>query len=168
MAGRIRSFIAASTMQKFLRRARLQVQHLGQQHAGIADQRAARLDQQLAVAVAARVDALQQPRHQFVGLGRRFVGVLDAQAAADVDVVDGDALGFDRLDQVEQAVQRVEVGLHLRDLRADVAIDAHHLQARAGRGAPVAGHAPGRGRCRTCCPSGRWRCRGACRRPRRG
>ena len=47
--------------------------------------------------------------------------------------------GLDRLDQVEQAVQRVEVGLHLRDLRADVAVDAHHLQPGQRGGAAVAG-----------------------------
>ena len=73
-------------------------------------------------------------------LRRRFGVVLDAQPAADVDVVDRDARGFHGLDQVEQAVERVEIGFHLRDLRADVAIDAHHLQpGQAGRAA-VAGH----------------------------
>ena len=80
--------------------------------------------------MAARVETLQQPRHQFVGRGRRFRGVLDAQAAAQVDVMDGDARALDALDQVEQPVERVQVGLDLRDLRADVAVDAHHLQAR--------------------------------------
>ena len=43
-----------------LARARLQVQHLADQDAGIADQRAAGLEQELATAVAARVDALEQ------------------------------------------------------------------------------------------------------------
>ncbi len=40
---------------------------------------------------------------------------------------------LDRLDEVEQAVQRVQVGLDLRDLRADVAVDARHLQPRQRR-----------------------------------
>ena len=40
-----------------------------------------------------------------------------------------------RLDQVEQAVERVEVGRDLGDLRADVAVDADHLEARQPRGA---------------------------------
>ena len=52
-----------------------------------------------------------------------------AQAATQVEVVDGDAIGLHLLDQVEQAVQRVDVRRDLHDLRADVAIDAHHLQA---------------------------------------
>jgi hypothetical protein len=43
------------------------------QHAGVADQRAARLEDDLAVAVAARVDALEQARDQRVGIGRRLV-----------------------------------------------------------------------------------------------
>ena len=62
IAGRIRSFIAASTMQKFFVVAGLEVQHLGHQHAGVADQRAARLEQDLAMAMAARVDALAAAR----------------------------------------------------------------------------------------------------------
>ena len=139
MAGRIRSFMAASTMQKFFACARLQVQHLGQQHAGIADQRAARLQQQLAVAVAARVDALQQRAHQFVGAGgARRCSVMPRPPPTSMWWM-AMPCGLHRLHQVEQAVQRVEVGLHLRDLRADVAIDAHHLQARQRRGAAVAG-----------------------------
>ena len=48
-----------------------------------------------------------------------------------------DAFGLERLDQVEQAVQRVEVGSDLGDLRADVAVDADHLEARQRRCAPV-------------------------------
>ena len=69
IAGRIRSFIAASTMQKFFSLAGLQVEHFADQHAGVADQRAARLEHDLAVAVAARVDALEQARDQRLGVG---------------------------------------------------------------------------------------------------
>jgi hypothetical protein len=71
IAGRMRSFIAASTMQKFFASPGLRYLHLGQQHAGIAHQRAAGLQQHLAVAVAARVQALQQCDHQQVGRRRR-------------------------------------------------------------------------------------------------
>ena len=119
--------------------AGLEHQHLGQQHAGIADQRAAGLQQQLTVAVATRGDAGQQLAHQHVGGRRLLVGVGDAQAAAQVDVVDRDAVGLDLLDQVEQAVQRVEVGRDLGDLRADVAVDADHPDAGQCGGAAVEG-----------------------------
>ena len=102
-----------------------------QQHAGVADQRAAGLEQDLALAVAARIDAREQARDQLVGGGRRLVGVGDAQAAAEVDVRRAAMPSrLDRLDQIEQAVERVEVGRALGDLRADVAIDADHLDAR--------------------------------------
>ena len=73
IAGRIRSFIAASTMQKLLLAARLEVEHFADEHAGVADQRAARLEDDLATAVAARVDALEQARDQRAGIGRRLV-----------------------------------------------------------------------------------------------
>ena len=80
-----------------------------------------------------------QPAHQLVGRWRRLALVLDAQAAAEVEVFDGDALGLDRLDQIEQPLQRVQVGFDLRDLRADVAIDADHAQPRQRGGAAVGG-----------------------------
>ena len=90
------------------------------------------------MAVAARVDAREQRAHQRIGGRRAFVGVGDAQAAAEVEVRQRDALRLDRLDQVEHAVERVEVRPDLGDLRADVAVDAHDLDAgqrrrRAGR-----------------------------------
>ena len=49
-------------------------------------------------------------------------------------MVDGNAFGFYRFHQVQQLVHSVQVGRGLRDLRADVAVDAAHGQARqAGR-----------------------------------
>ena len=56
----------------------------------------------------------EQRAHQVVGARRRLVGVGDAQAAAEVEVLDRDALGLDRLDQIEQAVERIEIGCDLR------------------------------------------------------
>ena len=79
--------------------------------------------------VAAGIDALPATRRSVVGGGRRLVGVGDAEAAAEVEVVDPQAVRLDRLDQVQQAVERVEVRLGLGDLRADVAVDADHLEA---------------------------------------
>ena len=87
IAGRIRSFIAASTMQKFFA-AGLQVLHLGQQHAGVADQRAARLEQHLAVAVAraSMRASIRAPSSSARWAAARRCR--DAQAAAEVEVVD--------------------------------------------------------------------------------
>ena len=64
-----------------------------------------------------------------------------------------------RFDQVEHAVHRIQVRRLVGDLRADVAVDAHHLQPGQAGGAPIGGQGLRRGRCRTCCPSGRWRYR---------
>ena len=55
-------------------------------------------------------------------------------------MVDGNASRFDGFDEVQQTVQRVEIGFQLRDLRTDVAVDAHHPQARQRRGVAVGGH----------------------------
>ena len=60
--------------------------------------------------MAARIQPRQHVRHQLVGAGWLFVGVGDAQAAAQVDVMDGNAHRLDRFDQIEHAVQRVEIG----------------------------------------------------------
>jgi hypothetical protein len=116
--------------------------------------------------VAARVDALEQAADQLFGVGRRLGVVGDAEAAAEVEVGNGDAFGLERLDQVEQAVERLEIGRAFGDLRADVAVDADDLEA----GQPRAGgtrRAPRCGRCRTCCRAGRSRCRDASSRRRR-
>ena len=79
--------------------------------------------------VAARIQALQQACHQHSSFRRSFVGVGDAQTAAHVDVVDGNARCFHSLDQIQHAVQRVQVGFELGDLGTDVAVNPGHLQA---------------------------------------
>ena len=86
-----------------------------------------------------RVQALQQARHQHAGIGRLLVGVGDAQAATYVDMLDRDTCGFHRFDEVEHPVECIQVRLELRDLRADVAVDAHHPQARQRRRVAVGG-----------------------------
>ena len=73
--------------------AGLAVQHLGQQHAGVADQRAAGLEQHLAMAVAAARrcarSRLRDQRRRPRAAVSSVVG--DAQAAAEVEVVQPDA-----------------------------------------------------------------------------
>ena len=72
-------------------------------------------------------------RDQHAGVGRRLVAIGDAEAAADVDVRERDAGGLDALDQIEQAIERVDVRLGIDDLRADVAVDADDLEPGQAR-----------------------------------
>jgi hypothetical protein len=72
---------------------------------------------------------------------------------------DADAVGLDRLHQIEQAVQRVQIGCDL--VICDPMWQSMPATQMPGRlAARRYTAAPRRGRCRTCCPSGRWRCRG--------
>ena len=54
-------------------------------------------------------------------------------------MVNGNACGFNGIDQIQHAVHRVEVGRGLSDLRTDVAINALHLKPRQAGGALVGG-----------------------------
>ena len=65
------------------------------------------------MAVAACVDALQQRSDQFGGRRRLLVGVGDAEAATEVEVMQTQAGGLDRLDQ-RAALALVERGERLR------------------------------------------------------
>lgn len=123
-------------MQKFLA-APGEEFHPRQQQAGVADQRAAGLEQHGAVAEAALLDAVQQRAREGRDVRRRLVGIGDAQAAAHVDVRQADAFGVQPRHHVEHLVDRVQVRRDLGDLRADVAVDADHAQVRHGRGRAV-------------------------------
>ena len=50
----------------------------------------------------------EQPRDEGARVGRDLVAVGDAEPAADVDVGERDAVRLDRLDEVEQPVDRGE------------------------------------------------------------
>src|SRR5690606_26375938 len=59
--------------------------------------------------------------------------VIDAEAATDVDVLELDAVLRELLDELDEARDRVGERRRLRELRADVEVDAGDLQAlRAG------------------------------------
>ena len=92
--------------------------------------------------MAAFVDAREQGSDERVGRGRGFVGVANAQATAKVDVGDGNALALERLGQVEHTVERSQVGRHLGDLRADVAVDADDVNAGQAGSVAVGGERP--------------------------
>ena len=85
--------------------AGLQVFDAGQQHAGIPHQAAPRFE-----------DHLESPAREAVEKGRQVGGhgglllplpVADAEAAAQVQVANGDAVGGQPVDQGENAVQRL-------------------------------------------------------------
>src|SRR5690606_29080278 len=73
----------------------------------------------------ALVDGVQQG----AGLKQGFVGVAYAQAAPKVDVVDAYARGIQSGHQIQDFIERVEIGRQLRYLRSDMAVDTHHVDA---------------------------------------
>ena len=89
--------------------AGFQVKHFGQAHTGIAHQRTPGLNHQAALAKTALIQAGQQLRPQRIGRRWRVAVVIDAQAAAKVEVGDGHTRGFDGLHQVQHFVEGVEV-----------------------------------------------------------
>ena len=116
---------------------RLQVFHAREQHARIADQRAARLEIHFAMTVPAFIDMREHRTHEFADSRRRFVVVRDAESTADIDVMNLRAVRFDLLDEVEQFVDGVEIRAHFRDLRTDMAVDPDHVEIRHRRGLRV-------------------------------
>ena len=58
--------------------------------------------------------------------------ILDAQATAKINVFNRNACRLDSRDQIEHPVEGVEVGRRLKNLRADVAINADDPQAPKG------------------------------------
>ena len=81
--------------------------HVGQAHAGIAHQRAARLDHQLTIAKAAGVELGQQRMPERIGRWRCVAVVVDAQATTKVDVMNGNACRFHFGHQIQDAVHGV-------------------------------------------------------------
>ena len=63
-------------------------------------------------------------------LRRILVAVADAEAAPEVEVRETDAVPGQRVDEREQAIEGIEEGFEGRELGADVAVDAAHLQRR--------------------------------------
>src|SRR4051812_46146137 len=112
----------------------LQVLDAREEDASGAHDRAARLEQHL-------VAAALQPCGELLAIAadveRRLVAVADADASAQVDVLEADALALEARGELEHAVERFVERPGLEDLRADVAIDAGHAQVRELRRAPV-------------------------------
>ncbi|MNE47125.1 hypothetical protein D3C80_1415080 [compost metagenome] len=105
----------------------LEVFHAGQQHAGVGDDVAARLEHQGQVAI---TDALADGLDVVAGQWRLFVAIAHADAATQVQVAQEDAAVAEAVDQRQQAVEGIEEGFQGGQLRADMAIDADHFQVR--------------------------------------
>ncbi len=110
-----------------------------EQDARIADQRTPRLEIHFTMPVAALFDAIEHGAHKLANIRRRLVVIRDTQAAADVNVTNLQAVRFDLVDQFEQLVHSVKVRRDFGDLRADMAIDADHVEMRHCRGSAVGG-----------------------------
>ena len=108
----------------------LHVEHARHQDAGIADDQPAGLEDQRAAELAR--GALD---HRGIGvrIGRRLVVVAvgNAEAAAEIDVGDGVAVGAQRAHEVGQQREGVVERLEFGDLAADVHVDAGDLYALA-------------------------------------
>ena len=110
MAGRGRSFIAASTMQKFLLSPGLRYSTSVTQTPALPTSERPGSTISLRSPKPRASMRCEQLRHSASAPGGVVAVVVDAQAAAEVDVAKRMPARLDRLDQVEHAVQRVEVG----------------------------------------------------------
>src|SRR6186997_2672496 len=114
----------------------LHEQHPRHQYSGVADEQAARLENEPAIEIARRaLDYLGI----VVGMRRRLivVAVRDSEAATEIDMRNGVTVGTQHAhelgEQSEGAVERIEVG----NLAADVHIDAGDLEALELRSAGI-------------------------------
>ena len=135
---------------KALAFARLEELDAGEQQAGIADQAATRFEDDLEAAPGQLVEQRVQ-----VGSNGRLhlvVLVLDTEAATEVEVVNGDAFGGQLVDQGQNAVERLDEGGRVEQLRPDMAVDAGHFDMRQARRRGGRGPAHRRRRRRTWLP----------------
>ena len=79
---------------------------------------------------------------QGIGGGWRIAVVINAQTTPKVNVVNGNACRFNVDHQIKNAVHGVQIRRGFCNLRADVAIDAHHGQAWQGSCAFVSFNSP--------------------------
>ena len=106
--------------------AGLHIDHAGDQDAGIADDHPPRLEHQRAAEV------MRHPLdHRGIGVGhrRRFaIHVIgNAEAAAEIDMRNGVAVGAQRLHEFRQHAERGFHPAQIGDLAADMHVDAGHL-----------------------------------------
>ena len=129
-------------MTKVLALAALHIEHARDQDAGIADDEAARLENQPAAETARR--ALDDGGIG-VGIGRRLIvlAIGNAEPAAEIDMADGVTVGAQHAHEIGQQRERVAERIELGDLAADMHVDADdaHALELGGAGIDVAGAA---------------------------
>ena len=114
------------------RGALFDVEHPGDQHAGVADQEAARLEHELGV------QALGERAHHLgvgVQIGRRLVAVADAQPAAEIEPPEGHAGAHELAVEPDHALEGRAVGREVGHLRPDVDRQPLEREARQLDGA---------------------------------
>ena len=138
---------------EFLRGALLAVQHPCQQHARRTHNRAARLDHHRQTVAP---DPFPQRADEFAeSPERRRPPVGDAQAAAEIDMIDRQALALQSFDQREHFAGGFEDGRVIQNLRADMAAHAGGAQIAEARARGVDSGARPRYRRRICDRAGR-------------
>src|SRR6185503_18666841 len=111
--------------------ARLAVLDAGDEHAGVADDRAARIEDQRVRALAeGGEDPADERRRRLL----RLVLVADADAAADVDVLQANAARFEPVHESEEPLGGGDERRGILQERADVAADTDHLEVGKRRG----------------------------------
>ena len=116
--------------------AMLHIDHAGDEDAGVADDHPARLEHQRAAEI------MRHPLdHRGIGRRRRrrfAVHVIgNAEAAAEIDMRDGVAVGAQRLHEFSQDPERGFHPAEIGDLAADMHVGAGHQDARQGGGAGI-------------------------------
>ena len=115
----------------------LGVEDAGEQRAGLGDEEATGLQEQVGVeAVKCRADGRGVSRDRGCRV-EGFVAVLDAEASAAVDVADVVAVGAELVYQGSDALERLGEGLDGADLGADVDADACRLEVGELGGAAI-------------------------------
>ncbi len=110
----------------------LGVEDAGEQHAGGADESATGFEKETA---AERADERGEGAGVGVECGGAFAGVADAEAAAEVEIVECDAGAGELADVAREATEGAAEGSEVEDLRADVSADAAPLDpARVAMG----------------------------------
>src|SRR6185503_18749531 len=120
--------------QETLRAARFYILYARQEHAGITEQRPARIEDHV---VAARAERRDYASDEGRGRLRRCILVADADAPAHIDVLEVNAFALQAVDQRNQALGRGDERRRILQQRADVATDAHQLHARHLQRLPI-------------------------------
>src|SRR5690606_12307891 len=117
----------------------LQVFDCGQQHSGVTHQRAPWLEHNLQVIKAPTLQTLEDLVEQHRRRKWCFIGVTNANAAAQVEVTNMDTQVGEFGNKHQQFIERIEVGADFGNLRANVTIDTDNIKTAIGQCALVHG-----------------------------